>query len=351
LTSAPQNLIISDRKHAQVMSMAQHFLLSAAARSLSLTRVLRMTTDESEEVFARIRWAATKGRPVCSHCGCEAVYDCRRPNGAPRWRCKACRKDFSLTSGTLFAFHKLPLVMYLAAIVIFVNEVKGKSALALSRDLGVQYKTAFVLAHKIREAMAAEIKGAVVGGEGRVAEIDGAWFGGYVRPENRKEDRKDRRLAANRNGKRRCVVAIRERDGRTVTGVFPSEDAARSFIQERLARGTEVHADESPSWNPLHARYAMHRVNHQDAYRGEDGECTNAAESFFSRIRRAEIGHYHHISGAYLHRYAQEAAFREDHRRDCNGTQFRRVVGLVAKAKPSVDFCGYWQRGGSRLAA
>ena len=66
----------------------------------------------------------------------------------------ACRADFSLTSGTLFAFHKLPIRTYLAAIVIFVNEVKGKSALALSRDLDVQYKTAFVLAHKLREAMA-----------------------------------------------------------------------------------------------------------------------------------------------------------------------------------------------------
>ncbi len=84
--------------------------------------------------------------------------------GTPRWRCKGCRKDFSLTSGTLFAFHKLALVLYLAAIVIFVNEVKGKSALALSRDLDVQYKTAFVLAHKIREAMAAEMKGGLIGG-------------------------------------------------------------------------------------------------------------------------------------------------------------------------------------------
>jgi hypothetical protein len=68
-------------------------------------------------------------------------YDCRRPSGAPRWRCKACRADFSLTSGTLFAFRKLPIRVYLAAIVIFVNEVKGKSA--LSRDLDIQYKTAF----------------------------------------------------------------------------------------------------------------------------------------------------------------------------------------------------------------
>jgi hypothetical protein len=217
------------------------------------------------------------------------VYDCRRPSGAPRWRCQRYRKDFSLTSGTLFVFHKLALRMYLAAAVIFINEVKGKSTLALSRDLGVQYKTAFVLAHKIREAMAAELRGVVVGGAGKAAEIDGAYFGGHVRPENRKEDRKDRRLAANQTGKRRCVVTIRERDGRTVTGVFPSEDAAGTFIRSRIARGTEVHADEANAWNDLHARYPMRRINHQDAY-SQDGACTNGAESFFSRIRRGEIG-------------------------------------------------------------
>ena len=79
-------------------------------------------------------------------------------------------KDFSITCGTLFASHKLPLRCYLAAIAIFCNEVKGKSALALSRDLNVSYKCAFVLLHKLREAMATEMKGRVIGGESKVAE-------------------------------------------------------------------------------------------------------------------------------------------------------------------------------------
>lgn len=189
----------------------QHFLLSAAARTLSLAAVLGMTDREAETVFAAIRWADSDGRPACPDCGCNSCYDCRRPNGAPRWRCKACHRDFSPTSGTLFAFHKLALRIYLAAIVIFLNEVKGKSALALSRDLDVQYKTAFVLAHKIREAMASEAKGIHLGGAGRAVEVDGAYFGGHVRPENRKEDRLDRRLAENQTGKRQCVVVVRER--------------------------------------------------------------------------------------------------------------------------------------------
>lgn len=334
--------------------MSQHFLLSAAARSLSLAKVLRMPENEAETVFAAIRWPETNGKPVCPHCGCDACYECRRPSGAPRWRCKACRKDFTLTSGTLFAFHKLPLVTYLAALVIFLNEVKGKSALALARDLDVQYKTAFVLTHKIREAMAAAIKDARVGGEGRHVEVDGAYFGGHVRPANRKEDRKDRRLAENQTGKRQCLVVVRERGvdglttGQTIPNVFKSEDAALSFIKARVDAATTVHADESTAWNALHGRFDTKRVNHSVEYSNDDA-CTNQAESFFSRIRRAEIGHHHHISGDYLIRYAKEAAFREDHRRDSNGMQFRNVVALVTKNRPSVDFCGYWQR--SRSAA
>jgi transposase-like protein len=101
----------------------------------------------------------TQGEPGCPFCGGLDAYDCRRPKGAPRFRCKACKKDFSVTNGTLFASHKLPLKTYLGAIAIFCNEVKGKSALALSRDLGLAYKSAFVLAHKMREAMAEEMKG------------------------------------------------------------------------------------------------------------------------------------------------------------------------------------------------
>jgi transposase-like protein len=174
--------------------MAQYFLLSARARTLSLGKVLRLTDAEAETTFAALRWAATDGKPVCPHCECPTVWDCRKVNGAPRWRCKACRKSFSVTSGTLFAHHKMPLRNYLAAIAIFMNEVKGKSALAMSRDLDVQYKNSFVLLHKLREAMASELKGRTVGGDGKTVEIDGGYFGGYVKPANHRENRRDRRL-------------------------------------------------------------------------------------------------------------------------------------------------------------
>jgi transposase-like protein len=324
--------------------MSQHFLLSARARTLSLAQVMRLTDQEAEQAFMMVRWADTDGKPICPHCGCHIVWDCRKTNGSPRWRCKACRKSFSITSGTLFAFHKLNLRDYLAAIAIFVNEVKGKSSLALSRDLGVQYKTAFVLSHKIREAMASELKGMMVGGAEKTVEIDGGYFGGYIKPANHKEFRRDRRLAKNQNGKRQVVVVMRERDGRTLPSVHRSESSALSFIAARALPGTSIMADEAPSWNDLHGRFEVSRIDHSKLYSDRSGVYTNGAEEFFSRMRRAEIGHHHHIAGTYLIRYAQEAAWREDHRRMDNGRQVSTVAGLALAAATSVDWCGYWQR-------
>lgn len=161
--------------------MAQHFLLSRAAKTLSLASVVRMSDEEAEATFRKVRWPDTNGEPVCPKCGCLDAYAFRRETGLLCFECSACRKEFSLTSGTLFASRKLSIKSYLFAIAIFCNEVKGKSMLALSRDLGVTYKSAFVLAHKLREAMAAELKGRVVGGEGKVAEVDSGYFGGYVK--------------------------------------------------------------------------------------------------------------------------------------------------------------------------
>jgi len=323
--------------------VTQHFLLSAAARSLSPAKVMRMSDRGAENVFARLRWPRTGGKPVCPRCSCEICYDCRRSADKPRWRCKACRSDFSVTSDTLFAWHKLPIKSYLMAIAVFCNEVKGKSMLAFSRDLDVQYKTAFVLAHKLREAVASNSKALRIGGEGRTAEIDGAYFGGHIRPENLAIDRIDRRLAENRSGSREVVVAMRERGGRTLAQVFPAEADALATIRQRIAKGTTIHADESSAWDRLHASFAMRRINHKDGY-SIDGACTNGAESFFSRLRRGELGHHHHIAGPYLVRYAQEAAWREDLRRVSNGEQVHGIAGLAMRCKPSVDFCGYWQR-------
>jgi transposase-like protein len=129
--------------------VTQHFLLSAAARTLSLSAVARMSDEEALAKFIEVRWSDNGGQPYCPHCGCLDVYSfrCR-----PIWRCKECRRQFSTTSGTLFHSRKLPHRDYLLAVAIFANGAKGHSALQLGRDLNCQYKTAFVLAHKLREA-------------------------------------------------------------------------------------------------------------------------------------------------------------------------------------------------------
>ena len=114
--------------------------------------------------------------PQCPQCECTRVYHLSTRR---KFKCAACHHQFSVTSGTIFACRKLSFVDLLAAICLFVNAAKGASALQLSRDLDVQYKTAFVLAHKLREALAAETA------ELRMSdtvEVDGVYFRGNVRP-------------------------------------------------------------------------------------------------------------------------------------------------------------------------
>jgi hypothetical protein len=103
-------------------------------------------------------------------------------------------------------------------------------------------------------------------------------------------------------------------------------------------------ADEATSWNALYSGFDLSRIDHSQLCSTESGIYTNGAEEFFSRMRRAEIGHHHHIAGKYLIRYAQESAWREDHRRVANGTQVKAVATLAIMAPTSVDWSGYWQR-------
>lgn len=317
--------------------MAQHFLLSSAARSLSLSKVARMSDDEARDAFRMIRWASTNGEPACPSCGCLGVYSFK---SRPIFKCKACDHQFSVTSGTIFASRKRPVRDYLLAIAIFVNGAKGHSALQLSRDLDCQYKTAFVMAHKIREALAAEKIDETVSGE---VAVDGAYFGGYVKPSNYKENRRDRRLAKNQNGKRRVVVIAREKGGKTITHVFNSEAAGVAKIASVIELGSTVHADEASHWDALHDRFLTKRINHEWAY-SDEGACTNDAESFFSRLRRSEIGIHHHISGRYLSAYAAEMAWREDNRRVSNGEQYLMVANAALAHPISRQWKGYWQR-------
>ncbi|MDO8422322.1 MAG: IS1595 family transposase [Parvibaculum sp.] len=317
--------------------MAQHFLLSAKARTLSLVKVMRLSDAEALDTFKAIRWAANDGEAYCPKCGCTAVYGYK---ARPIYKCQACEGQFSVTSGTIFASRKLAMRDILAAIAIFVNGAKGVSALQLSRDLDCQYKTAFVMAHKLREAMGAKVQSEEISGE---VEIDGAYFGGYVKPANQKAQRRDRRLLENRTGKRRVVVIMRERNGTTLPFVTKTEAEGVSRIAATVKAGSVIFADEASHWDALHGRFETKRINHSEAYSTNEAN-TNMAESFFSRLRRAEIGTHHHISGRHLHAYANEMAWREDNRRVSNGDQFLMVVSASLAHPVSREWKGYWQR-------
>jgi len=317
--------------------MAQHFLLSAQARTLSLKAIYAAGEDKAYATFRKLRWPDTDGEPICPHCGGLDAYEITTRR---RFKCAACGKQFSVTSGTILASRKMTFVDLLAAICIVANAAKGISALQLARDLDCQHKTAFVLAHKIRESLAAETKNHALTGE---VEVDGAYFGGHIRPANRIEDRIDRRLAEHQTGKRRVVIAFRQRKGRTLTFVRRSEAEGVGIAQQAVSRMAIIHADEGSHWDALHNGWQVHRINHSEAYCTGD-DCTNQAESYFSRLRRMVRGQHHYVSPQYLHQYAAHAAWLEDHRRLDNGALAHRAIKLALNHSKSKNWTGYWQR-------
>jgi transposase-like protein len=226
------------------IAMALHFLLSAKAPTLSLKAIYKAGEEGAYETFCQMRWAETDGEPVCPRCGGLDAY---KITTRRKFKCRECLHQFSVTSGTIFASRKMAFVDLLAAICIFVNGAKGISALQLSRDLDCQHKTAFVLSHKLREAMASDISGQKLDTE---VEIDGAYFGGHIRPANHAE---------HQTGKRRVVIALRQRGGRTLPFVGKSEAegvgglprgsqrAPRSSMRTRQAIGMRCTARSKPT--------------------------------------------------------------------------------------------------------
>lgn len=341
-------------------AMKQHFLLSAKARSLSVLQIARMTDDEAFTMFKEMRWG-NGDEVTCPCCGVIRKHAFRRDR--KQWRCLDCDHTFSVTSGTIFSNHKLPLRTYLSAIAIFANAVKGISALQLARDLNCQYKTAFVLAHKIRESLMEHRDESALSGE---IHMDGAYVNGHIRPKNKKADRVDRRLAIHQKPNKRCVFVMSQKSdndeleatgsNKTLTFVLKSENQAdvSKLASAFVAQGSTICADESNAYDPLHAKFNTRRVNHSMEYRSDDGTTNNLAESYFSRFRRMQYGQNHKFGYLYLASYANEAAFREDTRRQSNGTIFLTIAQRCAATRPSRDWCGYWQgnkRDAERLAA
>lgn len=318
--------------------MAQHFRLSAASRTLSLKEIYKGGEDAAYSFFRKLRWPETNGEAVCPRCGHDEAYDI---SSRRKFKCKACYHQFSVTSGTIFASRKMEFVDLLAAVSIFVNGAKGVSSVQLSRDLDCQYKTAFVLAHKLREALGNDVHtGEVLDGE---VEIDGAYFGGHIRPANQKVDRVDRRLAKHQTGKRRVVVALRERLGRTLPFVRMNEADGVALAIENVSREAIMAADEASHWDMLHDGWNVDRINHSELY-SDHGKHTNWVESYFSRLRRMVSGQHHFVSPQYLYQYANQAAWLEDNRLIDNGGLASKLINSAMRSAVSRNWKGYWQR-------
>ena len=267
--------------------MSQHFLLSAKSKTISELEVARMSEDEARETFEKLRWSDTDGKPVCNNCGCTDSYTLnviKNGKTTRRYKCSACRKQYTVTSGTIFASHKLELRDYLLATIIFVNAVKGISAFQMSRALGCQYKTAFVLIHKLRASLMDNNSLEDIKLSG-VVEMDGCYIG-KTKPANRKIDRVDLRLAQNSNPNKRCIMVARQRAdedsnfiGATATKTFITKSensyAINKIATTHITKNTTVHVDGAKGYDDLDAWFDVKVGDHSQAYIGEDGECSN----------------------------------------------------------------------------
>lgn len=312
---------------------------------MPLTDFFDMTEEQARDIFREERWPETGGEPVCPDCG---GLNNHWLENQKRWKCKnaGCRKQFTITSGTIFAHRRMPYKELLFAIRLFSAEAKGNTAVSLSKDIKRSYKVAWVFQSKCREGYLND--GVTIHLQGDV-EIDGGWFGGYVKPQNIKANRVDRRLKDNQNGKRRVVVGVRERrpGGRTIVGIFDTEDEARCWVQDHIAWDAVIYSDDATAWIDLRATHEVRSVNHSERY--ADGDVnSNQMESFFSRLRRMEVGTHHHIAGTKVKYYAWDGAWRENNKRSHDLDRTRQTLRLALRSKPSRDFSNLWRKRAGR---
>lgn len=320
--------------------------------------------------LAKLRWG-NDGQQVCPTCGVvgQHIWKKRRRH----WRCRGCHRDFSVMTGTIFQDHKLAVKKLLKAIFRYSITAKGSAALELRRELKIHYKTAWLITCKIREVL---MRTRNTGPLSTLVQVDGGYFGGKRRdvnnhghrspeeqtaavkakfegaPTQRARRRKHYlpggRLNAQRRKKRRLVFVLRQVNPqrgcggvRTIVSVAKSENEkdAITLIQKYVKDGSAIMSDECPAYSGLQELgYKHDAVEHRLMYsrRKMDSDLTvndNHAESFFSRMRRAEYGIFHRYEPRYLMDYANELAWREDCRRQSVRYRFDRrgcLGGFVA---------------------
>lgn len=314
-------------------------MLSPEARTLDFERIYRLSDEEAYAEFVAFRFAENDGEPFCPKCGCKKLYHISTRR---RWKCsnKSCTHTFSATSGTVFQDRKLSFRKLLICAAHFANAKKGIAAITMSELLRVSYKTAFVLKHKLREVLDRHQSSFELGGE---VEIDAMWCGGYQKPGKNNPSRRNRRRLNRNRAKQKVIMIARERYGRSRAFIVPKESAMPDVLPDVLEEGTVVFSDSFHGSAKISANFQSFRVVHSKEY-ADGWISTNHAESFFSRLRRVELGTHHKIAGPYTLNYANDACWREDHRRVDSATRFRDLLTLAGCHPISRQLKGYWQR-------
>lgn len=286
------------------------------------------TPEAAREWLEGQRWPEG---PICSHCGTiNHAYKTSKPGW---YRCaeKACRKDFTVTTGTVMERSKIALNKWLMAFYMMASSKKGCSAHQLHRALGVDYKSAWFLCHRIREAMR-DGNLAAMGGSGTIVEADETYYGYQDDPQPGKGRRGRPYTKSGKVGPggKRAVVALVERGG-NVRSFHPAVcdgSTVAAIVRENIKHETRLMTDESRLYVKVGAEFASHEtVKHSagEYVRREkiaiDDETfdfrsvhTNTVENYFSVFKRGMRGIYQHCGEKHLHRYLAEFDFRYNHR-------------------------------------
>lgn len=269
--------------------------------------------DKAREALEATRWP--KG-PYCPKCG-GADRQTRVEGKSHRpglIYCNHCTAQYTVTVGTVFERSKVPLTKWWMATHLLTSSKKGMSAHQMHRMLGVTYKTAWFMCHRIREAMA-DKNPAPLGGGGKVVELDETYFG------DKAIIKKRTRRGKSGHASKRSVIALVERKGKVRTFHVDRADKKTvvKIVSENISNEARLRTDQSRLYETMHQHVAEHKVVHHTSgeyVRYENGEAihTNTIESFFSIFKRGMKGVYQHCGEQHLHRYLAEFDFRYNNR-------------------------------------
>jgi len=267
--------------------------------TVSLTEFFKRFPDEKSAV-AFIESRFWPEGPFCPHCGSPHYSVCKKSSPMP-YRCKNCRKHFSIRIGTIFNESRLPLQKWLLAVYILINCKKGVSSVYLAEQLGCTQKTAWFLAHRIRETLITDSQ-KLFG----IVEVDEAYIGGKESNKHESKKKEGRHLIRGTVNKS-PVVGIKQRDGKIKTIVIEVANADNliKVIDENVIPGTKVYTDQNSCYNSLE-KYYHESVNHSLGEYSRGVVHTNGIESYWAILKRGYYGIYHFWSIQHLHRYISE---------------------------------------------